>query len=172
MSISYKIPVKNRFFMTQTLFTTAYNAFTLGRYDFGKDSGAQNIEAFKMEPENTYLINQLTVGAIVGESSFLEAIETFPTITIKRSKSAEPIYQQPIPIVKLINAVECSAFVKTELVGETVTLSMSGVFKQIPLILGVSDLKIVVSMSVVSIANTDYNKAFDGPQEYRGDTGR
>lgn len=172
MSVSYKIPVKNRFFMTNTQFQTAWSAYTVGRYDFGSDPTCQNIVAFGMEPENTYLINQISVGGIIGESDYLNAVDVFPTLSIKRSKSSEPIYQQPMPIAKYYNGIECSAFVKTDLQGESVTLSLSGLLRQIPILLGVDPIKLIVTLSVMSIANTDFNKYFDGPHEYKGDSGK
>lgn len=163
MSVNFEIPVKNRFIATSTLFSTTFGAFTLGRYDFGSDPGCQNLLAFPMDPENVYLINQMSVGGIVSESDYLFSIVDYPKLIIKQSKRAEPIYQYPIPIVNYFDGVECSAFVRTDFVDETVTLSMQGMCKQLASWVGMTELQIMVSLSVYAIANADYNKMFAGP---------
>jgi len=163
MSIIYQIPQQSRYIPTTTFFSATFNAITPGRYDF---SGApnQNINVIDLKPSVVYLIERLSIGANIAESEFLSAIVNFPVLTIKRSVSAEIVYQRPFPIVNFADGIECAAWIHSDKQNDFLTFSFNGLFSQTPAMIGLLDLKIQISASIYAIDSAYYNAAYRDAQ--------
>lgn len=159
MSIIYQIPQQSRYVPTSTIFTATFNAITPGKYDF---SGAanQNVNVLELKPNVIYLIERLSIGANVSETEFLTAIDVFPELTIKRSVSAEIVYQRPFPIVNFADGIECAAWIHSDKQNDFLTFSLNGLFSQTPAMIGLADLKIQISASIYAIDSSYYNAAY------------
>lgn len=159
MSIIFQIPQQSRYVPTSTVFSATFNAITPGKYNF---SGAanQNVNVLELKPNVVYLIERLSIGANIAETEFLTAIETFPQLTIKRSVSAEIVYQRPFPIVNFADGIECAAWIHSDKQNDFLTFSMSGLFQQTPGMVGLVDLKIQITAFIYAIDSTYYNAAY------------
>lgn len=159
MSIIYQIPQQSRYVPTSTIFTATFNAITPGKYDF---SGAanQNVNVLELKPNVIYLIERLSIGANVSETEFLTAIDVFPELTIKRSVSAEIVYQRPFPIVNFADGIECAAWIHSDKQNDFLTFSLNGLFSQTPAMIGLLNLKIQISASIYAIDSSYYNAAY------------
>ena len=160
MGVHYTIPSQSRFISASVIFDAVYNAITPGRYDFALTPACQNVVALEMEQNVLYLIDRISVGGNVAENDYLASIDVFPKLTFKRSKQQQSIYQLPMPIVNFFDGQECSAWTKSDIKGENLTLSLSGKCRQLPSMVGVTDLIICVSLNLFAIDNKDFNTAF------------
>jgi hypothetical protein len=159
MSIIYQIPQQSRYIPTTTVFSATFNAITPGRYDFSGVAN-QNINVVDLKPSVVYLIERLSIGANVAESEFLTAIANFPVLTIKRSVSAEIVYQRPFPIVNFADGIECAAWIHSDKQNDFLTFSFNGLFSQTPAMIGLTDLKVQISASIYAIDSAYYNASY------------
>lgn len=160
MGVHYTIPTSSRFVSASVIFTAVYNAITPGRYDFGLTPACQNVVALEMDQNVIYLIDRISVGGNIAENDYLASIDVFPRLTFKKSRSQQSIYQFPMPIVNYFDGQECSAWSKSDMKGEQLTLSLSGKCCQLPSMVGVTDLIICVSLNLFGVDNKDFNSAF------------
>lgn len=160
MSIKYQIPTQSRFISSSTVFTAVFNAITPGRYDFTNTSSNQNVSVIQLQPGTIYLIERLSVGGNLTEGQFLESIDTFPVLTVKRSASREGVYNRGLPIVHYFDGLECAAWVHSDKNDDNLTLSLSGLLTQIPSMVGILTVKIQVSMSIYAIESSYFSGAF------------
>jgi len=160
MSIFFQIPQQSRYIATSTIFTASYNAPTPGRYDFDVPTN-QNLAVIELQPGVVYLLERYSSGGTLSENSFLESIDIFPELTIKRSLSGQIIYQRPIPIVNYADGIESSAWIFSDLgSNDFLTLSLSGSLKQLPVMVGIAEVKLQLGLSIYAIDSAYYNTAF------------
>lgn len=160
MSISYQIPTQSRFISTSTIFTAQFNVPTPGRYDFNVPAN-QNISVIELLPGVVYLIERISTGGTLGENLFLESIDLFPELVIRRSLSGEIVYQRPIPIVNYADGIECSAWIFSDLGNlDNITLSLSGSLVQLPAMVGIGEVRLQVGLSIYGIDSAYYNTSF------------
>ena len=160
MGVHYTIPSQSRFVTASVTFTAVYNAVTPGRYDFGGTVACQNVQALEMDQNVIYLIDRMSVGGNIAENDYLASIDVFPRLTFKRSKQQQSIYQFPLPIVNYFDGQECSAWTKSDMKGELLTLSLSGSCRQLPSMIGLTDLILCISLNIFAIDNKDFNASF------------
>lgn len=151
MAIVYKIPTQARFIPTSTVFSAVFNAITPAKYDFSNTLTNQNINVLELQPNTVYLIERISTGGNITESQFLESIDTFPQLTIKRSISRETVYNKSIPVVNYCDGLEAACFVMSDKSNDFLTLSFSGLLNQLPSMIGIVTAKIQVSLSVFAI---------------------
>lgn len=160
MSIKYQIPTQSRFIATSTIFSAVFNAVTPAKYDFANTTANQNVIVLRLQPGTIYLIERLSVGGNITESQFLESIDTFPVLTIKRSSSRESVYSQGIPIVHYFDGLECAAWVHSDKNDDDLTLSLSGLLSQLPSMIGILTARIQVSLSIYAIESSYFSGSF------------
>ena len=160
MSIQYQIPTQSRFIPTSTVFSAVFNAITPARYDFTNTAANQDVNVILLQPGTVYLIERMNAGGNVTEEQFLESIDTFPSLTIKRSVSKENVYNRSIPIVNYFDGLECAAWVFTDKKDDWLTLSFSGLLRQLPSMVGILTAKIQVSLSIFAIESAYFNGSF------------
>ncbi|MFA5235092.1 MAG: hypothetical protein WC390_11895 [Sulfurimonas sp.] len=159
MSIIYQIPQQSRYVSTSTIFTGTFNVPTPGLYDFGIPAN-QDIDVLELKPGVVYLIERMSIGANIAETEFLSAIQDFPQLTIKRSLSAQIVYQRPFPIVNFADGIECAAWIHSDKQNDFLTLSLKGTFAQTPAMIGLAELKIQISLSIYAIDSAYYNVSY------------
>lgn len=160
MAITYQIPQQSRYISTSTIFAAQFNIPTAGQYDFNIPAN-QNMNVLELKPGVVYLIERLSTGGTLGESTFLESIVTFPELTIKRSVSNQIVYQKPFPIVNYADGIESAAWVISDIGNnDNLSLSLIGSLTQLPSMVGLSEVKMQVSLSIYAIDSAYYNTAY------------
>lgn len=160
MSISYQIPTQSRFIPTSTIFSAVFNAITPARYDFTGTAANQDVNVLLLQPGTIYLIERIDAGGNINESQFLESIDTFPELTIKRSISRENVYNRSLPITNYFDGKEAAAWVFTDKKDDWLTLSFSGLLAQLPSMVGILTAKIQVSLSIFAIESAYFTGSF------------
>lgn len=164
MSVIYRIPHKSRYIQTSNIFSTTFGAITPGVYDFSNDSTCQNVQSLRLATGSIFLIDRISAGGNIGEELFLEAIDSFPLLTVRRSLANLAEYQLPIPIVQYFDNTDASAWIRTDKKNDWMTLTLSGVFRQLPAMVGLSELKIQISFSIYEITDAAFVQQFRGKQ--------
>lgn len=147
---SYYIPHTARYIPTTNIFTAAFNVPTAGKYDFDVDANKNQIVE-EIKPGSTYLIDRISIGGDINEGTFLDAIEVLPELTLRLSKTKEIVYKKPQPIVQYIDDQDIVAWVKTNKSDDFLTLDLTGVLDQTAELIGTSDVKLFVSLSMYAI---------------------
>lgn len=161
MSINYQIPTQSRFIPTSTVFTAVFNAITPARYDFANTVANQNVNVLLLQPGTVYLIERMNAGGNLGEEQFLESIDVFPELAIRRSASrGEGVYNRSIPILNYFDGMECAAWVFTDKKDDWLTLTLSGLLSQLPSMIGILTAKIQISLSIFAIESAYFNGSF------------
>lgn len=174
MSINYQIPTQSRYIPTSTIFQAVFNAITPARYDFTNTPGNQNVNVLLLQPGTVYLIERMNAGGNLSEEQFLESIDSFPELAIRRSASrGEGVYNRSIPITNYFDGMECAAWVFTDKKDDWLTLSFSGLLRQLPSMVGILTAKIQISLSIFAIESAYFNGSFrDGLGKSIGQSNR
>ena len=160
MSIIRQLPQNSRYIPTSTEMAATFNAITPARYDFTNTPACQNVIVTKIQPNTVYLIENLSVGGNIPEEDYLGSIDVFPTISFKNSVRNEIVYQNPIAIVNYFDGLEATAFVKSDNKDANLTLSMSGLCKQLPSMVGLTQLRIIISCAIWAVDERYWGQAF------------
>lgn len=160
MSISYQIPPQSRFIPTSTVFTAVFNAYTPARYDFTQTPTNQDVNVLLLQPGTIYLIERMDAGGNITEGQFLESIDTFPELIIKRSISKENVYNRPIPITNYFDGKEAAAWIHSDKKDDWLTLSFNGLLSQLPSMVGILTAKVQISLSIFAIESAYFVGSF------------
>lgn len=160
MSVIFQIPTQSRLIPTSTIFSTTFNAITPGRYDFTNDPTNQNVVVIDLQPNTVYFIDRISCGGNVTEGQFLESIESFPFVAFKKLIRSDMVYERPIPVSNFFDGAEMSAFVKSDKGGDQLLFTFSGLFRQLPSMVGLLDLKVQVSLNIFAIESAYFAGAF------------
>lgn len=170
MAVIYRIPHKSRYIQTSNIFSTTFGAITPGVYDFSNDLTSRNVQCLHLATGSIFLIDRISAGGNIGEELFLEAIDsTFPLLTVRRSLANLAEYQLPIPIVQYFDNTDASAWIHTDKKDDWMTLTLSGVFRQLPAMVGLTELKIQISFSIYQITDAAFIQQFRGKQSQAAD---
>lgn len=159
MAINYQIPQQSRYISTSTIFTADFNVPSPGYYDFN----VANNQGIKVEPLNmgtVYLIERISIGGTLSEADYLASIIDFPLLSIKRSVSNEIVYKRPFPIVNYADGIEAAAWIHSDKSNDFLSLSFSGILTQLPSMVGLSQVKIQVSLCIYAIDSQYYNASY------------
>lgn len=161
MGISYWIPHTARPILTTNIFTATFNAPTPGKYDFGIPAN-RGLLVTQMFTGTIYLLERISIGATVPEGDFLEAVETIPLLTLKRSQANEIEYKLPLPVVNYVDDSELVMWAFTEKARDDLILDLTGVLIQTAALVGVTSIKLNVSYALYAIESTEFYKHFRG----------
>jgi len=150
---SYVIPHSARFIPTTNIFTATFNAPTVGAYNFGIAANANQVVT-RLLPGSVYLIDRISIGGDISEGSFLDAIETLPQLTLRKSQTKEIVYEKSLPIVQYIDDQDVIAWVETKKSDEDLTVDLTGLLDQTADLVGEVDIKIFVSYSIYAIESS------------------
>lgn len=160
MSVSYQIPTQSRFIATANIFTADFNAITPGKYDFTNTPGNIDVVCVDLQPNTVYFIDSISVSGNISEKQFLEAINLFPYLYVKRKIRKENVYQKPIPIANYYDGNQTSAWVFSDKFSDQLLFTFEGLFNQPASLVGISTIKIQISMNIFAIESSYFNGAF------------
>lgn len=156
---SYQIPHTARYIPTVSRFGADFNVPTVGKYNFGVDAN-KNVLVEKMLPGTVYLIDRISIGGDIGEGVFLDAIDTLPILTLKKSLTKEIVYKKSMPIVQYIDDQDIIAWVKTDKSNENLTLDLTGILNQTTALIGELRVELFVSYSLYAIESSVFEYWF------------
>lgn len=160
MSINFQIPDKSRLIPTSTTFSSDFSSPTPGVYDFTNYSVNQNVKIIDMQPNTTYFIDRVSVGGNITEQQFLESVNEFPKLFLKRKIGKKNIYTTPIPITNFIDSGQLSNFFFTDKLGDCLEGTFEGVLNQLASMIGIATVRIQISFQIWAIDSAYYNSAF------------
>lgn len=160
MSVGYQLPTQARFIATSNIFTAVFNAITPGRYNFTDTPGNQNVTVITLQPNTTYFIDKMSVSGNITEEQYLESIDVFPILYLKKKIKTENVYQKPIPIANYYDGNEISAWVNSDKLNDELTFSFQGLLAQPASMVGIGTVKIQVSLNIFAMDSAFYNAAF------------
>jgi len=160
MSVGYQLPTQARFIATSTIFTAVFNAITPGRYNFTDTLSNQNVTVIQLQPNTVYYIDKMSVAGNITEEQYLESIDTFPTLYIKKKIKTENVYQNPIPIANYYDGNEISAWINSDKKDDELQFTFQGLLAQPASMVGIGTVKIQVSLNIFAMDSSFYNAAF------------
>lgn len=160
MGISYQIPQQARFIPTSTVFTAVFNAITPGKYDFTQTATNQNVTVLTFQPNTVYLLERMSAGGNITEGQFLESIETFPLLYVKKKIQNKVVYEKPIPIINYFDGQEAAAYVISDKHSDELRLTFTGLLNQLPSMIGIATVKIQISLNIFAIDSNFWNGSF------------
>lgn len=160
MPVSYQIPTQSRFIATANIFSAVFNAITPGKYDITNTPGNQNVLCIDLQPNTVYFIDSLSVSGNVTEQQYLESIEVFPILYVKKKIRGENVYQLPIPIANYYDGNNTSAWVFSDKHSDQLLFTLQGLLGQPASMVGVAEVKIQISMNIFAIESSYFNGAF------------
>lgn len=161
MAISYQIPQTARYISTSNIFTATFNNPTAGKYDFGI-AGNMEVSILELFQNTVYLIDRISIGGNISDSDFLSSIETLPLITFKTLQKKQIVYKLPFPVVNYIDDQDVTAWIISEKGGNSLICDFTGVLNQTADLVGITDIKINVSLSIYAIESTRFYSTFRG----------
>lgn len=160
MSVTFQIPTQSRLIPTSTSFSAAFGVPTPGVYDFTNTAANQNVSVLALLPNTVYFIDRISVGGNITEQQFLESINTFPELFLKRKIGNKNIYKLPIPITNFVDMGELSNFFYTDKTGDELVMTFEGILNQLPSMIGISPARIQISLNIWAIEAAYFNGAF------------
>lgn len=160
MSVNFQIPTESRLIPTSTRFSAQFGVPTVGVYDFTNTAANRDVSVIPILPNTVYFIDRFSVGGNISEAQFLEAINTFPFLFVKRKILNKNIYKQPIPITNYIDSGELSNFFYSDKTNDELILTFEGILDQIPGMVGLSPVTIQISFNIWAIESSYFNGAF------------
>jgi hypothetical protein len=163
MSVNFKIPLQSRFITTSNKFSSAFNS-TPGGYSFTLTPGCTNVFMMDLQPNTTYLINSVSVGANISEEQYLESIRDFPNLYVKRELNNIIVYQQPIAISRFFDGNEASAWIYSDQGRDRLLLTLSGALNQLASMIGIDPVILEITFNIFAIDSGYFNSAFRDEQ--------
>lgn len=160
MSVSYQLPTQARFISTSTIFTAVFNAITPGRYDFTNTVTNQNVTVIPFQPNTVYFIDKMSVSGNITEEQFLESIDVFPILYIKKKIKTENVYQNPIPIANYYDGSEISAWVNSDKNDDELQFTFQGMLAQPASMVGIGTVKLQVTLNIFAMDSSYYNRHY------------
>jgi hypothetical protein len=159
MATNFQIPDKSTLIPTTTIFSAQFNVPTVGRYDFTLTPANQNVFCMDMRPDVIYFIDSYSVGANITEEQFLESITVFPQLQITKRFDSQNLYRAPLQIVNFTDHGELSNFFHSDILDDQLLLSFTGELRQLASMVGISPVRIQVSMNIFEIEEQYFSAA-------------
>ena len=171
MTVQYEVPKNARFISTTNIFTATFNNPTVGVYNFEiPDQSNNQVVLTPLLLNTVYLLGRISIGADIPEGDFLDAINTIPQLTLRKSIANEIVYQRPLPIVTYVDDQELIAWVDNKKANNSLKLEVTGILNQTAALVGKVTIKIHVNYLIYAIENTVfYSKYLGEDSEYIGD---
>lgn len=160
MSVSYQIPTQANFIPTSTQFSALFGVPTPGVYDFTNTTGNVNVSVLKIEPNTIYMIDQIHVGANLTEGQYLESINTFPQLYVRKKIKNRNLYKFPVPIANLIDNGDMTNFFYTDNKNDELIMTFEGILNQLPSMIGISPVIVQISLNIYAIDAAYFAGAF------------
>jgi hypothetical protein len=159
MSIQYKIPKNSRLIQAQATATAVFNVPAIGKYDFSPNTGLLISAIF---PNHLYFLERVNIGGDIAEADFQDAIDTVPVARYRTSVENAIVFPQPLPIVNYVINQELNTFIWTEKSNDNLILDVYGILNQTPALVGVTDVRLLMSFNLYDITDTGYIAEYKG----------
>lgn len=159
MAATFQIPDKSTLIPTTTIFSALFNNPTAGRYDFTNTPANQNVFCMSMRPRVIYFIDSYSVGANITEEQFLESITVFPQLQFTKRFDSQNLYRAPLQVVNFTDHGELSNFYHSDIADDQLLLSFTGELRQLASMVGISPVRIQVSINIFEIDEQYFNAA-------------
>lgn len=152
--VTYQIPHQARFLTPCYKFSSLFNS-TPGGYLFGETA-----VLLDLQPSTVYFINTISVGGNISESIYLDAVNDFLQIYLRRQKSNQLVYGNPLPLSNYFDGNEAAAFVISDRYADQLLLRLEGELNGTAALVGVSPVTIQVQFNMFAINSAFYNGAY------------
>lgn len=170
MAITYQLPKSARFYQTSNRFAATFNVPTLGVYDFATAANTgQTI--ISLEPNAIFFIDRINVGGTIAQEEYLNAVQTFPTATLRFFVENPRVYPLPLPILNYIDNQEAAAWVWSDKGGDRLIMDFAGILAQTPFLVGVAAVTLAVSMNIYRVTDSGFVRAFRDADTTAGGVG-
>lgn len=133
MSIPITIPVGANPIFTQNSFTTTFNAFTPGRYDFTSDPNSLNNTVYVLDPNSIYIIEGVlfSMGSLEGDfQASIDPAAGFPKMKLTTLRSQQQLFTNSFPLQNYLNDFEIVLFFHSTQKNDELLMSFEGLFSQ------------------------------------------
>lgn len=155
--ITYPLPRKIRYVPASAIYTAAFNAPTVGKYDF---AGQSKIFINTLLPNTVYLIDSFSIAGTIASEDFLASINTVPLLNLRKTLDNENIFDVPLQIQNYATDRQIVHFFKTGLNNCGLCASLSGLLDQIPATLGLASITISINFSIHAVDASDFEKLY------------
>jgi len=163
MSIPITIPVDARPIFTDNTFTTTFNAFTLGRYDFTSDPTAQNQIVMKLNPDSVYILEGIEFSMDTGETDMHKSRDpafTSPRLRLTTVREQQELFTGGLPVSNYLDDFEIVLFYSSSQRGDFLRCSFEGVYRQRGDLVAQVELSAFLNLIVYEIKSTQWTGKF------------
>lgn len=164
MGVSFQLPTESRLIPVSFRFQGTFGTPTPGVYDFTNNSVNANVSILDLLPNTVYFVDRYSIGANITEDQFLESINEFPFLFLKRKIGSKNVYKVPLPVTNLVDNSELSNFIYTDKSNDTLLGSFTGVLNQLPSMIGITDIYIQFNMNIWAVESAYWTSAFRDQQ--------
>lgn len=162
MYIYEKFLHKASFIPSTTTFSAVFNAITPGRYNFTNTPACQNVPIIELQRGSIYFLKNISIAGNLPEEDFLGSITVLPQVTLRKSTRPDAVYRFPYTIGKFAQSADAEAWVESNIAGENILISMTGVNQQLPAMVGIVTMSIFVSFHIYAFNDARFAAAFKG----------
>ena len=160
MSIVYSVPANSNF---QKCGGTLYALFNLpgylGKYCF--EAGALNSISFEKFQKNClYLIERYSISFSLAKDSFYESINSPTRMYLQFSSNKENILNRPYTVINYQAESNINLWVYTNKSENFFTITMKGIFDQLPAMIGMTSVKAYIDFTIIEIHDNGYINAW------------
>lgn len=157
----YIIPPRSKYIPTANVFEATFNTPTISKYDFNV-AGNTKQHIIDLQPNALYLLDRISTSANISEQDFTASLNVNPTFDLFRKIKSQREHPKPIPVINFTDNQDLIIWSYTQKKNDSLVADFRGVLDQIPALVGVTSIKITVSLSIYEIENTEYIKQFLG----------
>lgn len=135
---------------TSNRFSSTFNAYALGQYNFTRVAANQNQVVIETNPRYIYLVDRLSFSASIGEGDYLRSIVpgNEPGARFKFRNSPRYIYPQPFPGINYKDNLALSFWFQSQKENDALLVDFMGILDQIPTTVGVTNIYAQLSLVV------------------------
>ncbi|NIV10542.1 MAG: hypothetical protein GWN62_04365 [Aliifodinibius sp.] len=160
MSIPLTIPVDARPIFTDNSYTTTFNAYSLGRYNFTLDPTAQNQTILEMNPNSVYILEGVEFSMDTGEIDMHQSkdpAQPSPKLRLTTLRENKEIYPGGIKLSNYLDDFEIILFTSSSQKGDLLRGSFEGVYRQRGNLVGQLQLTAFINLIIYEINSTMWN---------------
>jgi hypothetical protein len=155
--IAPTIPRRIRYIPASGIFTAAFNAPTIGSFDF---NGQYIVLVPNLLPNTVYLIDSFSLSGNVAGEDFLNSILTVPSLSVMKTLEKEAIFDRPIQIHNFFTDRQIVRFFKTGNNKTGLAATLTGNLNMIPAFVGIASISLSINFSLHAIDDSQFEKEF------------
>jgi len=161
MPREYIIPPRSKYVPTANVFEAVFNAPTLGKYDFN-NAGNTKQHIIDLKPNALYLLDRISTSANITEQEYTSSLNVNPSFDLFRKIKSQREHPRPIPIINFSDNQDLIIWSHSQKENDSLVADFRGLLDQVPSLVGVTSIKVTVSLSIYEIENTEYIRQFLG----------